>query len=204
MENNLKLRIISSIILLSLLCFVLYIGSYAVYVSILVISVLSYQEFIKMTSQQSKLLQIFGLFIIILPNASLIYIYINDKTIFLWLLVTLFSNDVFAYFIGRNVGGYRLMPVVSPNKTWSGFFGGIIGSIICGGGFALIAGLSINFIFLSAIIAILGTAGDLFESLIKRCCHTKDSGDLIPGHGGLLDRVDCFIFSAPFTLYILF
>lgn len=203
MESNLKLRIISSVVLLILLCFILYIGSYAVYAAILVIALLSYQEFLDMTVEKTRWLQILGILMVILPNASLIYIYINDKTVFFWLLITLFSNDVFAYFIGKNVGGYKLLPVVSPNKTWSGFFGGIIGAIICGGGFALVAGLSINFIFISAITAVLATLGDLFESLIKRICGRKDSSNLIPGHGGILDRIDCFIFSAPFALYIL-
>ncbi len=123
-------------------------------------------------------------------------------------LVITWGNDTSAYFAGRFLGKHKLYPEVSPNKTWEGFFGGFVGSI----GFLFIQKLFffpeltvIDCFALGSLGSLLGPAGDLCESMLKRAYGVKDSGKIIPGHGGMLDRIDALIFNAPMVLvYVMF
>ena len=122
-------------------------------------------------------------------------------------LVITWANDTCAYFAGRLFGRHKLHPAVSPNKTWEGFVGGAAGSV--GGMFiarwvAFPALTATDCLALGLAGAVLGPLGDLCESLLKRAHGVKDSGTLIPGHGGLLDRVDALLFNAPAVyLYVV-
>ena len=122
--------------------------------------------------------------------------------IFLALTVT-WANDTSAYFAGRFFGKRKLYPRISPSKTWEGFLGGALGSIV---GAVVVQHFFLDHIpVLGAVIigagaAVLGPLGDLSESMLKRAFGAKDSGKLMPGHGGLLDRVDALLFNAPFVL----
>jgi len=110
----------------------------------------------------------------------------------LWLLLVVWATDVFAYVFGRGIGGPHLWPRVSPNKTWAGLFGGVGTAAVVGGTAGLLLG-GHDWLALGGLALLLGLvsqAGDLFESAFKRRFRVKDSGDLIPGHGGLLDRAD--------------
>jgi len=117
-----------------------------------------------------------------------------------WVLLAIaltFANDTGAYFVGRAVGKHKLAPAISPGKTWEGAFGGLAASL--GIAFALRASVLpeltwVDAILLGAPAAILGPTGDLLESLLKRSVGAKDSGRLLPGHGGMLDRVDALLF----------
>jgi phosphatidate cytidylyltransferase len=116
----------------------------------------------------------------------------------LWLLLVVWATDVCAYLVGRSVGGPKLAPRISPGKTWSGLFGGVAGAGLLGGLAPLAAGGgSWRAAALGAVLAVVAQAGDLFESALKRRAGVKDSGHLIPGHGGLLDRIDGLVFAAP-------
>ncbi len=112
--------------------------------------------------------------------------------IFVFLIV--WVTDSLGYFVGRSVGGPKLWRRVSPNKTWAGALGGFFGSIAIGVGFSS-AGYSamIPALVLSALLSVVSQFGDLFESAVKRRFGVKDSGQIIPGHGGLLDRLDGYI-----------
>lgn len=130
----------------------------------------------------------------------------NWGTITLWLLLfTTWASDTFAYFSGRAFGKRKIVPSISPNKTLEGFIGGFIGCILTGAVFSYIVGIPWWMgIHVGMISGILAPLGDLFESKIKRLCNVKDSGTLLPGHGGVLDRFDSLLFAAPITLvYIL-
>jgi len=122
-------------------------------------------------------------------------------------LVITWANDTCAYFAGRLFGRHKLHPAVSPNKTWEGFAGGAVGSV--GGMFitrwvAFPALTTTDCLVLGLVGGVLGPLGDLCESLLKRAHGVKDSGTLIPGHGGLLDRVDALLFNAPAVyLYVV-
>ncbi len=136
--------------------------------------------------------------------------------VLVFVLAVTWWGDTGAYFAGRYLGRAKLYPSVSPKKTWAGAIGGLLNSALCGiavkyilmavhGGDSLMSRLSIGDILLMAVPgAILGQLGDLLESLIKRSTGVKDSGALLPGHGGILDRVDAVLLMAPYIyMYLL-
>jgi phosphatidate cytidylyltransferase len=118
-----------------------------------------------------------------------------------WLLVlvlTVWSFDTFAYLSGRTFKRGRFLNHISPNKTWSGVIGGTVAAIVVAGALTWAAGQWLpGGLVLGLLIAIAGQAGDVAESMLKRTAGAKDSGSLIPGHGGILDRTDSFLFAAP-------
>ena len=117
---------------------------------------------------------------------------------FAFVALIVWTTDIVAYFVGRGLGGRRLWARVSPNKTWSGAVGGLVGGVAAGMAVAYASGLgrlaSLGVIALA--LSLLAQAGDLFESAVKRRFGAKDSGQVIPGHGGLMDRLDGFLFAA--------
>ncbi|HEX8820230.1 MAG TPA: phosphatidate cytidylyltransferase [Archangium sp.] len=123
-------------------------------------------------------------------------------------LVITWANDTAAYFAGRFLGRHKLYPAVSPNKTWEGFVGGLVGSV--GGMFIARAFFFPVFTVADCLLlglfgGILGPIGDLCESMLKRAYGVKDSGRVIPGHGGILDRIDALLFNAPLVfVYVTF
>jgi phosphatidate cytidylyltransferase len=118
----------------------------------------------------------------------------------LWMFAVVWFTDIAAYFTGRALGGPKLWPAVSPKKTWSGFLGGLAAATLAGAAVAVVASrfgwnapVSIGVVILvSAVASVLSQLGDLGESALKRRFGAKDSGRLIPGHGGVLDRLDGF------------
>ena len=122
----------------------------------------------------------------------------------MFLLSVVWATDIFAYFVGRKIGGPKLAPAISPGKTRSGALGGAVGGIVAG--VLLVNAAGTVHLFALAIIALLlsviSQVGDLFESWVKRKHGYKDSGSLIPGHGGVMDRVDGLV-AAAFALYII-
>ncbi|WP_421865595.1 phosphatidate cytidylyltransferase [Parvibaculum sp.] len=135
---------------------------------------------------------------VILPLVALIWLRGDEAyglAAILWLLTMVWAVDIFAYFAGRFIGGPKLAPRISPKKTWAGLIGGMVGAVIVSVGFSLWLGIGAP--ILLAIVAlgltIIEQAGDFAESAMKRRAGVKDSGALIPGHGGILDRVDGLI-----------
>lgn len=116
-----------------------------------------------------------------------------------WLLVVVWATDIGAYIAGRTIGGPKLIPRISPNKTWAGLFGGMVSAGIAGGLMARFdPQLPVFALALfGAALAVVAQAGDFTESAIKRRLGVKDSSHLIPGHGGVLDRLDGLLFAAP-------
>ena len=129
----------------------------------------------------------------------------NGHFILLAMAAVIASCDIAAYFVGRRVGGPRLAPVISPNKTRSGAIGGTIGAVAVCLWIASVSWVSpLEAIVGGVVIAALAQTGDLFESMLKRRVGVKDSGRLIPGHGGFLDRFDGYLLTLPAVyLYIL-
>ncbi|MFY8188932.1 MAG: phosphatidate cytidylyltransferase [Flavobacterium sp.] len=128
-----------------------------------------------------------------------------DYKIIFVLFVLIWTNDTFAYVVGKSIGKRKLFPSVSPKKTVEGFFGGfvftILASIIMNNIMQLYS--TVFLILMSVIVSVFGTIGDLVESKFKRTAQVKDSGKIMPGHGGILDRFDSVIFVAPFILLLL-
>ncbi len=151
---------------------------------------------------------LFGIFYIsfLLSHVSLIRNMAEGKVWVLFLIATVWAGDISAFLGGSLFGKHKLYPKISPNKTYEGLAGAIGGSILAALIYALlfIPKLDVGPCILLAIgVAILGQMGDFSESMLKRSAQVKDSGSLIPGHGGMLDRVDSFLFSAPFLHYSL-
>jgi phosphatidate cytidylyltransferase len=127
----------------------------------------------------------------------------NGMELVFWLVIVVVATDVFAYLVGRSLGGPKLAPKISPGKTWSGLVGGATGATFLGGGVAFLVGWGwLQGGFFALVLALVAQSGDLFESFIKRRAGVKDSGRLIPGHGGVLDRLDGYLFAVP-TLALL-
>lgn len=116
------------------------------------------------------------------------------------LLLLIWTNDTMAYFVGSQLGKNKLFERISPKKTWEGTIGGGICTMLIAWGLSFLIDdfTPVQWIALAAVAAVFGTLGDLVESMLKRSVGVKDSGTLLPGHGGLLDRFDAFIFALPF------
>ncbi len=130
---------------------------------------------------------------------------LNGRILIWFVLIASWGSDVFAYFIGRHFGKHKLTKI-SPNKTVEGAVAGVVGAILLGIIFAVLCntlwGVGINYLLIGCIMALLsivGQIGDLAASSIKRYCEIKDFSELIPGHGGMLDRIDSIIFVLPFA-----
>lgn len=120
------------------------------------------------------------------------------------LLVVVWATDSFAFFAGRSIGGPKLWPRISPKKTWSGSIGGLIGGVAAGLVAASLFGvpLSLGLGLVLVALSLASQAGDLFESAVKRRFAKKDSSGIIPGHGGMMDRVDGLVFAGALALFV--
>jgi len=129
----------------------------------------------------------------------------DSRVLLFYLLTVVFAGDTGAYLIGKLLGRHPFAPSLSPKKTWEGFWGGVLFAVLVSLLLSSIFGLfdGVKAIILGILLAVSGALGDLFESSLKRAVGKKDSGRLIPGHGGLLDRIDGVLFAAPTFLAIL-
>ncbi|MCM1292109.1 MAG: phosphatidate cytidylyltransferase [Bacteroides sp.] len=155
-------------------------------------------------------LSVFSVFYVAVPLAFATLVFFTSKALLLLVFVMIWLNDTGAFLVGSAIGSHRLFERLSPKKSWEGFFGGLI--------FSVAAGYFANLLFpdafmgmpvvylcvLGLVVSIMSTWGDLFESMIKRTVGVKDSGTIIPGHGGILDRIDSLLFVAPsVSIYLL-
>ena len=122
----------------------------------------------------------------------------------MFIFATVWATDIFAYFVGRAIGGPKLAPSISPGKTWSGAIGGAVAAVIAGTAvvWSYFSADDLRVPILALVLSICSQIGDLFESFIKRRFGVKDSSHLIPGHGGVMDRVDGLIFAC-FAAFLL-
>jgi phosphatidate cytidylyltransferase len=134
-----------------------------------------------------------------IPEDALLHGFFSaGQTWLLVLVLTVWSFDTFAYLSGRTFKRGRFLNHISPNKTWSGVIGGSVAAVIVGGLLSWAAGQGLpGGLLMGLLVAVAGQSGDVAESMLKRTAGAKDSGNLIPGHGGILDRVDSFLFAAP-------
>jgi phosphatidate cytidylyltransferase len=134
-----------------------------------------------------------GFLYALLPALALLWIRERDEHglyLLIWVFIVTWSTDIGAYFTGRSIGKRKLAPSISPGKTVEGLYGGIAAATLLGGGWVLAMGLGTPLLALAPVCAIAAQAGDLFESGMKRRAGVKDSGAWLPGHGGVLDRLD--------------
>jgi phosphatidate cytidylyltransferase len=146
-----------------------------------------------------------GLIFIALPLTALVRLHgvaVIGPRLLLFALALIWAGDTLAYFVGRWIGRLRMAPKLSPGKTWEGAAANLLGSIAVGVGFARWLHLDPrDMVVMAALANVAGQAGDLLESAYKRSAGAKDSGGLLPGHGGILDRIDALILAAPVVWY---
>ncbi len=201
--KNAKLypRIMASLILMPIVILLIYTGGVFFNIALLTLAVLMSYEWADMVLTDKRL-RILGLFYIAIPIASMIIIRNLDNGMMYisFLILTVWATDIAAYFTGILLKGPKLAPKISPKKTISGAVCALFAASCVGIVYSWF--FQFPFIKVAFCISLLAQMGDLLESYIKRRCNIKDSSNLIPGHGGILDRMDSFIFSAPF-LYII-
>lgn len=148
-----------------------------------------------------------GLYIgFLVPQLTLLFQLKDGRAWVAFVLVVIMAGDSSAYFIGKQFGQRKLAPQLSPSKTVEGSVAYMIGSIVIGLAAMLVLSLPagiLEIVLLSLVLSVLGQIGDLFESTIKRVFTVKDSGELLPGHGGVLDRLDSLIFPVVFATFYL-
>jgi phosphatidate cytidylyltransferase len=153
---------------------------------------------------------VFGIFYISLPLMLLNHIvYFTGEysgKILLFIFILIWASDTGAYLFGITLGKHRLFERISPKKSWEGFFGGFLIAQLAAFFIAKYSGTLVfmHWGIIAAIIAVFGTLGDLAESMIKRSIGIKDSGKLLPGHGGVLDRFDSLVFTIPIIFTYLY
>jgi phosphatidate cytidylyltransferase len=142
-----------------------------------------------------------ALLLITLPGMFAICIGLISPRLLLGMFILLWSSDVFAYFGGKAFGRHKLMPSVSPKKTWEGVFSGLIMVSVAAWGMSyLFPEIALrHWISIGMLVVVFGTIGDLMQSAVKRAAGVKDSGNILPGHGGFWDRFDSFLGSAPWV-----
>ena len=226
MSQNLLKRILTSIVLLSLLFFINFSHQYIFIISIFVLGLVICLEannlflklLIKKHIKKKFILNQFNIKFVILNLATFVYIFFifcnlsyeihktESPYFFLYIVSICIFTDIGGYVFGKIIGGKKLSKI-SPNKTISGTFGSFILSIV-----PLILVLNLDYIDLDfnlpniifcLLISLISQLGDLFISYIKRKVKIKDTGKLLPGHGGVLDRVDGIIFAVPFSYFLL-
>ena len=149
-----------------------------------------------------------GIFYVFVPVMALIFLRQQQPgglLLAFWTLSLVWATDIGAYFAGRSIGGPKLAPKVSPSKTWAGLGGGVLAALILGFVLHRFSGLPIQLAAASGLLAVAAQLGDLLESAMKRRAGVKDSGTLLPGHGGVMDRLDGVVAAAPLAaaLYLL-
>jgi phosphatidate cytidylyltransferase len=162
-----------------------------------------------------------GFVYVSVPAIALLVLSWTDYTLVFWVMIVTWSTDIGAYFAGRAIGGPKLAPRISPSKTWAGLVGGVIAAALLGylaaryfaldqvpsydedSGAEAISTVHAAFLYLGALMAVVAQLGDLYESWAKRRCGVKDSGTILPGHGGVLDRCDGLMAVSVVTLAFL-
>jgi phosphatidate cytidylyltransferase len=129
----------------------------------------------------------------------------HGRLVVFTVLIAVFADDTAAYFVGRTIGRHKMAPTISPGKSWEGFVGGTIAAMAVAFFAMYDQGFLTDFeaVALGAAIAVSSTLGDLFESAIKRDLGVKDSGRLLAGHGGVLDRIDSILWAGPAAFYVV-
>ncbi|HLD76589.1 MAG TPA: phosphatidate cytidylyltransferase [Rickettsiales bacterium] len=205
-DKNLKQRIISSLIMIPIAIYAIYVSkNLFLFLAIAIAILMSYEwlEIIK-NSREEKKWKVAGFFYIAIPIYAVIRLRFISSDIVFWMFAIIWTTDICAYFIGKIYGGKKLAPSISPGKTWAGFYGAIIGSAIIGflSSFMFL-GTVLFFVIISVLLSVVEQLSDLLESKFKRSFGVKDSGNIIPGHGGVLDRLDGMMLVAPFLLMLV-
>lgn len=204
---GLQVRIVSGVAVAVPAALLLCAGGWWFTLFTMVAGLVALREWDILTARSRVRWSLAGLLYIGVPCASLIWLRGQEfgLSLSLYAMLAVIATDIGAYAAGRAIGGLKLAPHISPNKTWAGLGGGVGAAIVVGAigfSFTPFPGSFFGCAFLAGFLAIVAQIGDLFESWVKRRFGVKDSGALIPGHGGLLDRIDGLMTAIPvFALF---
>ena len=159
--------------------------------------------FVVITTRRADLAR--GIFYVGLPIMALLVIRRQEEGLVftVWALALVWACDIGAYFAGRFIGGPKLAPTISPNKTWAGLIGGVVLASLFAALMHYKYGLALRLTLATPVLAVLAQGGDLYESWLKRRAGVKDSGTLLPGHGGVMDRLDGLVPVAPLAALLI-
>jgi phosphatidate cytidylyltransferase len=191
--NELALRTVTGIVLIAAALLAAVQGGNIFALLVAALATLMFYEWTRIARGWGPGWYISGFFYALLPALSLLWIRERDVHglyLLIWAFIVTWATDIGAYFAGRRFGSRKLAPALSPNKTVEGLYGGIAAATILGGAWAIAAQLGLALLFLAPVLALAAQGGDLFESGMKRRAGVKDSGSFLPGHGGVLDRLD--------------
>jgi phosphatidate cytidylyltransferase len=203
--NELLIRSLAGFVLILLALGTAFLGGYSFAVFVALASVMIFYEWRRLVAGWGFGWKTAGFVYALLPALSLLWI--RDRApqgleLLLWIFIVTWTTDIGAYFAGRAIGGPKLAPRISPNKTIAGLIGGVISAALAGYAWAELTSLSAALFWLAPVFALAAQAGDLFESWIKRKAGVKDSGNWLPGHGGALDRLDGLVVVATLTAVV--
>lgn len=198
MNTDLRTRAISAAILAAAVLALTVIHPLTFAPMVLVGGVILWREWCALTCTPGALFLVGGVLYIGGAMLALVYLRSESLPILLSVFAIVWGGDIAAYLVGRKIGKHKIAPRISPGKSWEGLAASVVASAAIGASLGHVA--PVPHAILGAVLAVIGLLGDLFESALKRRAGVKDSGTLIPGHGGLFDRVDallpCAIFSA--------
>lgn len=209
--RELATRTAVGIILISIALASALFGGTVFAVLVALMATVMYIEWTRMVGHWGLEWKIYGFIYCLAPAVSLLWIreragFAGIGTGFdllIWVFLVVWSTDIGAYFAGRAIGGPKLAPSISPNKTIAGLVGGVISAAVVAGTWVYLVRLNASLLWLAVPLAVAAQLGDLFESGLKRKAGVKDSGTWLPGHGGLLDRLDGLVPVAVLTAVLM-
>lgn len=208
MSHVTMIRLISAIALMPLVLIAVWMGGIAYQLLILGAALVALYEWMRMVHGQKIHWNLVGGAFLFIAFACLLWLrnLPDGRNLVLFLFCVTWGSDSGAYFGGRRFGGPKLAPSISPNKTVSGAIAGLVTAFVVGLVFWLSFPYSFSIVIIAVLVAVFVALGDLLESYCKRYFGVKDSGQIIPGHGGMLDRIDGLLLAAPafVILYQLF
>ena len=189
--SDLAIRTLTGAILIVTALLAAYVGRDVLAVMVAAVAAVMFYEWTRIVRGWGLGWYVSGFFYALLPALALLWIRERaGLNLLVWCFIVTWSTDIGAYFAGRSFGKRKLAPSISPNKTVEGLYGGIAAATLFGGAWVLASGLGKPLLSFPPLFAIAAQMGDLFESWMKRRAGVKDSGDWLPGHGGVLDRLD--------------
>jgi phosphatidate cytidylyltransferase len=191
--NDLLIRSLTGVALVLLALAAAFKGGTAFAIAVAAIATVMYYEWSRIVRGWGPAWMVGGFFYALVPAIALLWLRERDLHglfVVLWVFIVTWATDVGGYFVGRRYGRRRLAPTLSPKKTVEGLYGGVGLATLLGGAWALFTGLGTALLAFAPVFAVAAQAGDLFESGMKRRAGVKDSGTWLPGHGGVLDRLD--------------
>jgi phosphatidate cytidylyltransferase len=191
--NELFVRTATGLVLIALALLTAVLGGTVFAIFVAAIATAMFYEWTRIVRGWGAVWYASGFFYALVPAVALLWIRERDVhglDLLVWAFIVTWSTDIGAYFAGRRFGRRKLAPSISPGKTVEGLYGGIAAATLLGGAWALATGLAYPLLALAPMLAIAAQGGDLFESAMKRRAGVKDSGAWLPGHGGVLDRLD--------------